>query len=288
MRYKDSYGDVRTGGLDEDILDGRNAIKGHTGGPIMTHYRNLTGDSFDNQLEIHSPLLIEALRTAIGYYAGDDFKVLKGNTVIFDEPYMMLFHNRRKLVDHAANIVDEAKDHLLYLLDFLRQDLPHASQKLDEIEQRSCKTIDFSSLWLLYQPPGTIVYTRVSQEWRAFRIASLEGFKQQANGVRSGLILEQSWMYINAMEDGLVSRSQSASVANFDDEQLISTLQFIPQGYLPDEAAIREQLIARGRTCWNFRGKANFLDYTGNAWPRNMQSVRNAARMEGSSLTHTP
>ena len=288
VRYKDKYGDVRTGDLNEDTLLGRDRNMGRDGGPIMTHYRQVTGDYYDNQLEIHSPLLIEALRTAIGHYAGDDFKALKGDTVIFDEPYMMLFHNRKKLVDYAASIMDEAKDHLLYLLDFLRQELPQVSQKLDEIEQNTCKKIDFSTLWLLYQPPGTVVYTRVNQEWRAFRIASLGGFKQQANGARSGLSLKKTSMGINATKDGLVSRADYTTIANFDDELLISTLQFVPQGYLPDEAAIREQLIARGRTCWSYRETPHFLEYTGNAWPKNMQSVRSAARMQGSLLTRKP
>ena len=270
-RCVDVYGDIRAYDIDEVVTGGYDQPNFRTGGPILTHYRQLTNDTHTNQLEINSPLLIEVLRSAIDHYAGEDFKALKGDTVIFDEPYMMLFHNRKKLVDHANTLKDEARDQLMYLLDFLRQELPDISQKLDQIEEKKCKVIDFNTLWLLYKPSVT-VFTHVGQEWRAFRVARLGGFKQSTNGVWSALQLKKTWMTMSA-GNALASRTRDVRVANFDSETPIADLEYVPEGYLLNELDIREQLISRGEKYWSLRDKSSYLDYTGSAWVKTMESV---------------
>ena len=76
-------------------------------------------------LEIHSPPLLDLLRHVITFYPGDEFDILRGkdsteDTVVFTEPYMILFAYRAQLRQSIqGQFSEDAKQHVRMLLDFL-------------------------------------------------------------------------------------------------------------------------------------------------------------------------
>jgi len=96
-----------------------------------------------------------------------------GDTVTFSEPYMMLFTHRSEMKDALLqpDLPKETKRHVRLLLQFLREEMPRTSSKLDEIEAGTCTKISFQDLWLLY-PPHTPVYVTVNREDRQMVVYS--------------------------------------------------------------------------------------------------------------------
>jgi hypothetical protein len=118
------------------------------------------------------------IRDLIDYYPGPEFDLLRwedtvGDTVTFSEPYMMLFTHRSEMNDslQRTDIPEETKNHVRLLLQFLREEMPTTSAKLDEIEAGTCKRITFQDLWLLYVP-NTPVYISVNGEDRQMVVYS--------------------------------------------------------------------------------------------------------------------
>ena len=77
-------------------------------------------------LEIHSPPLLDLLRHVITFCPGDEFDILTGkdsteDTVVFTEPYMILFAYRTQLRQSIqGQFSEDAKQHVRMLLDFLK------------------------------------------------------------------------------------------------------------------------------------------------------------------------
>src|SRR5215471_2301811 len=87
--------------------------------------------------------------------------------VTFSEPYMMLFTYRSEMNEALGklDLPEQTKNHLRLLLQFLREEMPRTSAKLDEIKAGTCTKISFQDLWLLYLP-NTPVYTSSNGEDR--------------------------------------------------------------------------------------------------------------------------
>ena len=150
------------------------------GGYVLNVYREYDweGNALNSKLEICSTPLLELIRDLIDYYPGPEFDLLRwedtvGDTVTFSEPYMMLFTHRSEMNDslQRTDIPEETKNHVRLLLQFLREEMPTTSAKLDEIEAGTCKRITFQDLWLLYVP-NTPVYISVNGEDRQMVVYS--------------------------------------------------------------------------------------------------------------------
>ena len=168
-RVKNQYGshDVYPGSEKIEDIKKRERESG-SGGNILSVFEEFNVDSVKTNtvLQINSAPLIEHLRKIITYYPGEEIETLRGkdsvgDTVVLSQPYMILFTYRKALErsleeDHPK----EALSHTRFLLDFLREECPRTSAKLDELEAGTCGKIYFKDLWLLY-PPSTPVYTTV-------------------------------------------------------------------------------------------------------------------------------
>ena len=209
------------------------------------------------KLEIASPLLLGVLQKVIAGPPADKSA--------FSEPYMPIFYYRKELQDAMSNLNGDSKDHLGVLLDFVKDQWPAVNQTIDKIEVGSIKEIGFNELWLLY-PRGTIVYTLEDDEWLAYRVSQLDGFKRLSTGSFSSLIVECESLKLDSTGFELEGTTTSITIPPFTDSQAVRTLRVVPEVYMFKSAETREQLVARGQRYWDYRGKGHFQEYTGNAW----------------------
>ena len=237
------------------------------GGPVLVSILKFDGQNrhVGTKLEIKSPFLVNILRTTIRGYPGEENRALKSRSVYFDEPYMILFHNRRALAGHAETLEGEPRRHLDHLLEFMRSEAPNVSQKLDELERGITESIDFNTIWLLYRP-GTTVYSLEEQEWRAFKTGSLERSQQSILGSRSFIDVETTWVEFAQSGDTLAKASEFSTIEYFEGTRQIADLKLVPSNYLRDEARIKQEIIERGRHYWSYHSEPFFQEYIGNAW----------------------
>jgi hypothetical protein len=249
------------------------------GGYVLNVYREYDweGNALDSKLEICSTPLLELIRELIEYYPGPEFDLLRwedtvGNTVTFSEPYMMLFTYRSQMNDSLLreDITEEAKNHVRLLLQFLREELPRTSAKLDEIEAGTCKKIGFQDLWLLYVP-NTPVFIAVNNEDREMVIYSRNVPEKNVKG-QWGVLSLYCW---SAKYQGnhLTRDFYPWVIQPYTGEKAIRHLDLVPMQYFPNQAAVRERLISRGNRYFELNQGAVLQDYHGDKFPRVFKDV---------------
>jgi hypothetical protein len=249
------------------------------GGYVLNVYREYDweGNALNSKLEICSTPLLELIRDLIDYYPGPEFDLLRwedtvGDTVTFSEPYMMLFTHRSQMNDSLLDedIPEETKNHVRLLLQFLREELPRTSAKLDEIEAGKCKKITFQDLWLLYVP-NTPVFIAVNNEDRQMVVYSRNVPEKNVKG-QWGVLSLYCW---SAKYQGnhLTRDFYPWVIQPFTGEKAIRHLDLVPMQYLPDQAAVRERLTSRGNRYFELNQGAVLQDYHGNQFPRIFKDV---------------
>jgi hypothetical protein len=227
------------------------------------------GNALNSKLEICSTPLLELLRSLIDYYPGPEFDLLRwedtvGDTVTFSEPYMMLFTHRAELNQSLdTDLPAETKSHVSLLLQFLREEMPRASAKLDEIEAGTAQKISFQDLWLLYTP-NTPVYSL--QDDRQVVVYSRNNPEKNLKG-QFGVLSLYCWSSIYK-SNRLVREFYPWVIQPYTGEKSINQLDLIPTQYLQKRQALGERLIARGNQYFELNKKAVLQDYTGNQFPR--------------------
>lgn len=240
---------------------------------IFREYDKKTQNThYGTTLEVNSPLLVNSLQKAIGQYPGDAFQSLFSDVVAIPEPYVMLFHNRLKIQKEMELVAGERKEHLQLLLSFLKEQLPVASQKLDEIEHGTLVEIGYEEQWLLYSP-GSVVYTEEDREGRALKVRMLRDYKKSANGLFIPIELECAFMQFDKNGRELEQLFSRYRLAPFAGSHLLKALQFIPAEHIPDKEQVREALIARGLIYWSYRSEAHFREYSRDAGLNSQVSV---------------
>lgn len=249
------------------------------GGYVLNVYREYDweGNALNSKLEICSTPLLELIRDLIDYYPGPEFDLLRwedtvGDTVTFAEPYMMLFTYRSELNDslRRKDIPEETKSHVRLLLQFLREELPRTSAKLDEIGAGTCKKITFQDLWLLYVP-NTPVYTAVNNEDRQMVVYSRNVPEKNLKG-QWGVLSLYCWS-AKYQGDRLIRDFYPWVIQPFTGEKALHNLDLIPMQHLPDQATVRERLISRGNRYFELNQGAVLQDYHGSKFPRVFKDV---------------
>ena len=267
-RVNSPYGSTKIYKASERIVDERARSSGY----VLTVY-----DEYDHEgnrthvsLEINSAPLLELLRRVITYYPGDEFDTLRGleatgDTVTFTDPSMILFTYRKQLQkslddDHPEN----AKEHLRMLLDFMRDEHPKFSLKLQEIEEGRCQKIGYNYLWLLY-PPNTPVYVGRGGIDRQMVVYSRASTINQ-KGLSVPLKL-QCWDV--DYEQRVFKRIFCTFIIEpFLGEKKLEDLDLVPQHYMPNAADLRSKLIARGRRYYELNQTVCLQEYYGDEFPR--------------------
>jgi hypothetical protein len=249
------------------------------GGYVLNVYREYDweGNALNSKLEICSTPLLELIRDLIDYYPGPEFDLLRwedtvGDTVTFSEPYMMLFTHRSEMNDslQRTDIPEETKNHVRLLLQFLREEMPTTSAKLDEIEAGTCKKITFQDLWLLYVP-NTPVYISVHGEDRQMVVYSRNVPEKNLKG-QWGVLSLYCWS--SKYEGGKLRRDFCPWVIQpFSGEKALHHLDLVPMKYLRNQETVRARLIARGNQYYQLNQGPALQDYYGNKFPRVFKDV---------------
>lgn len=134
-------------------------------------------------------------------------------------------------------------------MDILQDELPLVTHKLIEIQQKTCKSIRFAEITMLYVP-STTVYTFEDDELRAFVIVELSGM--ELRNFESYNPLQMRVWSIDHDGQNVVRRYHDLTVRQFSGQRDIKDLQYIPAGYLPNESEQRRSLIARGKLWWTY------------------------------------
>ena len=244
------------------------------GGHVLISYKEYNPDRTHvmARLEVHSSLLIDILQKVIVDYPGDALTTLFKAKIVFYEPFMMIFHHYKKLREEHSRMEGEAKEHLGLLLDFLEEQWPKASETSEQIDQKAIKGISYNELWLLYSP-GTIIYTKKDGEWCAYKVRQLGGFHRLGEDLFTSLQIECFFSCFDATGTSLKTSSTFVSVSYYSGTRAIENLEYVPAGYMPEDASIGEALIVRGQRYWDYRDRGHFQNYTGTAWPTSTPKV---------------
>ncbi|KAF3927323.1 hypothetical protein ABW21_db0202270 [Orbilia brochopaga] len=151
----------------------------------------------------------------------------------------------------------------------MKTERPDTWQKLDELEQGTCKRIAFGDVWLLY-PPGTTVYKKESGVWRAYKTERLSVQYLPNIGV-----VTINCYYLNFDSKGkkLIPQNHKLTISPYLFERQISDLEVIPDSHLPHRDEVRKTLLRNGEKFWSFHGTPAYQYYTGEAWPTSLPTT---------------
>ena len=209
------------------------------------------------------------------------------------EPLMDLFHNRKimnRFIEKGGYASDseetkQARAHTKLILEFMRNELDE-SRILDDIESaQPSGSIDFPNIWLLYSP-GTIVYTKESGEYEAFVVDSVGGVqksRRQRSGIHTYTRLELTCWSINYDGEAFGRVWTQHDIYPFKGTKEISTLDLVPEKFLPDAGNVKLYLQARGEQFWALQGQ-NYREFTGQVWSGH--NGEDSTRVMVDRLTH--
>ena len=227
-------------------------------------------------VEIVSPPFLQVLRQESAY----DLELrLTDDRLILHEPMMTLFHNRKTLNKYIekggyasdSDEVKEARSHTKLILDFMRKEL-NESKVLDDLESaKPSGLIEFPNIWMLY-PPGTTVYTKENGEYEAFIVDSVRGVHKsmrQRSGQHSYSRVELTCWSINYDGEIFGRVWSNHGIFPFKGSKEISSLQLVPEKFLPDVESVKSSLQSRGKQFWALQGQ-NYQEYHGEIWSQHM------------------
>lgn len=216
----------------------------------LTEEHCSNGKLWRKRLAIASPAFYELLKDLSGHNLND--VALQDDVMYLTEPFMVLFLNRKQLVNYVENtsVSSHVKDQAKFILDFMKTDFGDISRMLDNFESVTPPNlVKYCDLWMLYRP-GTAVYSRANGEWEAFVVDSLDGMQVRRPSSDTSHTLTRLDVRAWSMNfDGEVyGRVWSIHcVAPFHGVKDISSLPLVPEKFLPDGNAIRQSLLSRGK-----------------------------------------
>jgi hypothetical protein len=144
-------------------------------------------------------------------------------------------------------------------LDIMQNDFALVPHKLVEIQEKRANTIKFAELPMLY-PANSTIYTREDGRFRAYVVAELAGMDPRPFG-QYGQLQIKAWS-IDHNGKYFTKRYHNLTVSQFAGEKGITSLKYVPAGYLPNEVSIRSDLIKRGKNYWKWGSEICYMQYT--------------------------
>lgn len=230
----------------------------HSDQPPSTHSKGTT------YVEIHSPAVINALRSVIDYYPGSH---LEGSSIMIAEPYAPIVFFLDELDAHRSLFypekcdervkdckgIEDAYEHVGIVTDFVRAHHQDDLAKEHERHKRDPPVCTFDLLWTLFKP-GTDVY------WDRTSAAVWDGYVVQ-NVTATAYSVELSLWNLEYDGQYLQPQLRPATILPFEGEKEISSLDIFPCAYLREDVhgstneAYRKQLEERGKLYYRLTTK---------------------------------
>ena len=211
------------------------------------------------------------------------------------EPFIGLFLSRqalnkalesKSLDGFTGEDLTQIHSHVRFVLNFMRSDFDTISRKLDNLESdKPDDEVTYPEMWMLYKP-GTIVYSLENGEYEAFVVDSLRGMqKRQRVSHRNYSHGRLDLTCFSVGYDGeIFGRVWSQhSISPFHGSKNISTLNLVPEKFLPDAAKVKASLIERGKAFWALQGQ-QYREYTGKMYSQH--TTEEASRVMVDHLTY--
>ncbi|KAK4610520.1 hypothetical protein CLAFUW4_14220 [Fulvia fulva] len=211
-------------------------------------------------LQVNSQHLKDVLKSTIRKFPGVSFQTKE---ITIDAPYRVLFHYKSELEDAGEKLEAEAKDHLDFLLDFIDEQFHDTIEESENLLERGL--ISYPLLWTILRPDTTEIYAPVFGQNRAY---SLQSYAYSCDPPGLGPRME----YVDFDGDDMGTRCATRLIPAFAGTEKIVDLPAYPLVYHPSPAALRKQLIERGRQFEKLAGMS-FHCYSGIAFeqgPRGM------------------
>ncbi|RKL00242.1 hypothetical protein BFJ71_g5730 [Fusarium oxysporum] len=213
------------------------------------------GRSILHSIVIQSSLLQQALSVVFKDYPGVATNLER---LEFKQPFEPFVHRWSSLVHRYETETDgDTKKHLNLLVDVLTEDLEDIIARKRDLIANGLITHDL--LWTIFEP-GSLVFSPVDGQDRAFKYSHASGFYDERNGAYS-FVAE----FLDYNGSKCVRRTHKMAIPNFDSSVPIATLPAFPLRYHQYEYAVREQLINRG-TFWSRFKDHHFYYYDGIAF----------------------
>ena len=223
-------------------------------------------------VEIVSPDL-PALLKRTGAFVGN-FHMIDG-AAEFREPFLDLFYNQRALnlaaygpitcEDLSAEALLRAKHQADMISGFMARDLREIDTRYEQFDfsESPPSTINYPDLWMLYRP-GTVVYKDHNGRYEAFVVHSVRGMEKRQKGSKTSSHTRMDLTCFSVDYDGeIFGRVWSQHcIPPYHASKEITSLDLIPEKFVPDIAKVKESMLKRGHRFWTLQGQ-NYFEYTG-------------------------
>ncbi|KAK4184992.1 ATPase family AAA domain-containing protein 3B [Podospora australis] len=232
---------------------------------IVRHYDE-DGEIDTTYLYVNPQPIRELLNEVIGNYPGNPIDV---EDVKIEAPYYPLFYYRKELEtkglerfvgeEHAESLAQ-----LNLLLGWIKSHFELDITAYEKSLANEHKAIAYDRLWVLF-PPGTIVYSKVLGQNRAFKVTEIwydNNEQCPGLGVRAD--------YVDYDGERLGVRRFDLFIPKYPGTRDLNEMPTMPFDLLKEKDDIREELIARGRKFEKYLGQ-HFLQYNGIALKKTNQ-----------------
>ncbi|KAI0126120.1 hypothetical protein BJ170DRAFT_725951 [Xylariales sp. AK1849] len=216
------------------------------------------------RLYVNPQPLSKLLYDVIGNYPGDP---IDADDVQIEAPYHSLFYYREQL--EAVGLErfkddEESLSQLKLLLEWIKTHFEHDIAAHNRCMAGDLRAIAYERLWTLF-PPGTIVYSKLLEQHRAFRV--LENWYDNSE-LLPGLGMKVNFVDFDGERVG--TRRMELFIPKYTGTQELSELPTMPLELLKDATEVREELSARGRKFEGYIGQ-HFEQYNGIALKKTQQ-----------------
>lgn len=224
------------------------------------------GDLDQTYLHVNSKPLRVLLHDVIGNYPSDPIDV---DDVQIAAPYHSLFHYRKELKDVGLKRFGDDSDavsveQLKLLLEWVATNFELQCLAHDRCLSSESKAISYENLWTLYRP-RTIVYARINDQDRAFRV--IDYYYDDDDDERPGFNLRARHVDFDGESFG--ERKLDLFIPKFTGVREVSSHEVRPFEFVENADEIRERLAARGKRFEELAVGQHFMEYKGIALKRN-------------------
>jgi hypothetical protein len=218
---------------------------------------NVDGELAYTKLYINPQPIRQLLYDVIGNYPSDPIDV---DDVQIEAPYHALFYFREKLEVEGTKRFQEDQDEeslsqLKLLLSWVDTHFESDTAAHKRCVNGDVKAIGYDYLWTLF-PPGTIIYSELLDQHRAFRVTE----NWYDYGELAGLGLKVK--FIDFDGERLGTRKMELFIPKYGGTQDLKELPTMPLDLLEDVETVREELSDRGRKFESYVGQ-HYVQYNG-------------------------
>ncbi|KAI5920298.1 P-loop containing nucleoside triphosphate hydrolase protein [Camillea tinctor] len=221
-----------------------------------TRHYSRSGNYKYTRLHVNPTPLRQLLEDVIGDFPNEPIDAQM--YIELDLPAHCLFFYREELEKIGTERFkddSESLGHLKLLLDWIDRELKDAFKAHNRFNTSSMRPIDYENLWTIFKP-GTLIYTKVLGQPRAFRA---RGFEYE-NDKEPCLAVKGQYVDYDGIQFG--TREEKFRIPKFSGTMRCEALNVMPLDCRADGPQLRERLLARGQRFRDLAGR-HFMHYHG-------------------------